>query len=122
MTSFHFILHLMPNQFEILRVEEGQERQEGTKEKVVTGKNRAKHQRRAAKRLAERTAQRAAEAKRGRAKSRFVSDSRPRPRPRPAHVENDESANNRFVWYADSSSPSHSFSVVLTPDMFPPLK
>jgi hypothetical protein len=69
------------------------------------------------KRAAERAAQQEAQAKRVRIDYGFVSDFRQRRRQ--FNIENDESAHNRFVWYSDSSPIP---SIVLTPEMFPPLK
>jgi hypothetical protein len=99
---------VVTNRFEVLRVEEGTD--ETT---VVCGKNQGKHKRRAMKRAAQQEAQ----AKRGRIDYGFVSDFRQRRRQ--FNIVNDESAHNRFVWYSDSSLFP---SIVLTPEMFPPLK
>jgi hypothetical protein len=79
--------------------------------------DQGKHKRRAVKRAAERAAQQAAQAKRGRVEYGFSADFHPRRRQ--FRTENDESAQNRFVWFADDS---HSSSIVLTPEMFPALK
>jgi hypothetical protein len=107
----------MSNRFVWLADEEEESRTEVAS--VLPGKNAAKHKRRAAKRAAERVAKLEAQAKRGRVEY-------PRRR-RQFHVENDESVENRFVWYSDSathssSSLSSASSVILTPDMFPTLK